>query len=182
MTDHDLVEAIFAREGVVYGDQSTHPPIDQPTGAGGIILATLADYVAATGAPIAPTVETLRTLTQATAAPIVAWRLRQIAAANRFDHIAFDPLRLQMIDFAYNSGPALAIRWLQRCLRVARTGTMDGVTFTALGRDDPWLVNQALVGARLQMIDLWTDAHAQAKAWEEGLESRGLLFSLLQVP
>jgi hypothetical protein len=46
----------------------------------------------------------------------------------------------------------------------------------------PRLLNQALIAARLEMVDRWTDSNAQAKMWEEGVESRGLSFSLLEVP
>lgn len=180
MTDAQLVEAVFDREGRTYGDQTTHPPIDQPTAPGGIILSTLSDYIGHKA-----TLAELKALTVETARPIVRWKLRQLAKQQQFDLIGFGPLRLQMIDFAYNSGPSLAIRWLQRVLRVPRTGRMDEATFAALspvGYETGFLVNQALIAARLQMIDLWTDAVAQRKAWEEGLESRGLLFSLLEIP
>jgi lysozyme family protein len=177
MTEDQLIDAIFIREGDTYGDQTTHPPIDQPTGRGGIVLQTLTDYL---GHPAL--VEDLKALTHAQARQIVKWELHQIVVIAQLDAITFEPLRLQMIDFCYNSGPALAIRWLQRCLRVPRTGVIDPLTRVALLDQDLWLVNQALVGARLQMIDLWTDASAQRKAWEEGLESRGLQFSLLEIP
>lgn len=182
MTEDQLVADIFVKEGDRYGDPTTHPPIDQPTARGGITLGTLQAYVAATGSTLAPTVNTLRTLTHAEAETIVRWKLRRDAATHRFDQVAFEPLRLQLIDFAYNSGPPLAIRWLQRVLRVPRTGTMDQPTFVALFASDSWLVNQALIAARLEMVDRWTDSNKQAKAWEEGVESRGLSFSLLEVP
>ena len=177
MTEDDLIRDIFAKEGDRYGDATTSPPIDQPTGRGGITLKTLTDYL---GHPAE--VADLKALTHDQAAQILDWKIRQLAEVFHLDTITFEPLRLQVIDFAYNSGPGLAIRWLQRCLRVPRTGLIDGLTRSALMDQDLWLVNQALVGARLQMIDLWTDALAQRKAWEEGLESRGLAFSLLEVP
>lgn len=177
MTEDLLVESVFDKEGRTYGDQTTRPPIDQPTAPGGIILGTLSEYL---NRPA--TLAELKALTVETARPIVRWKLRQLATQQGFAAIDFEPLRLQMIDFAYNSGPALAIRWLQRVLRVPKTGRMDLPTFTALELADAWLVNQALIGARLQMIDLWTDAVAQRRAWEEGLESRGLQFSLLEIP
>jgi len=177
MTEDQLIDDIFVKEGLTYGDLQTTPPIDQPTAPGGIILATLSAYLGRTAS-----LAELRALTVTSARPIVRWKLRALAVETGLAAIAFEPLRLQMIDFAYNSGPALAIRWLQRVLRVPRTGRIDAVTRTALEHFDPWLVNQALVGARLQMIDMWTDAAAQRKAWEEGLESRGLRYSLLEVP
>jgi lysozyme family protein len=182
MTEEQLIADIFVKEGDTYGDTTTHPPIDQPTARGGITLPVLRAYIAATRAPLAPTLTTLRALTRLQAEDIVRWNLRAIAAANRFDAIAFAPLRLQLIDFAYNSGAGLAIRWLQRALRVPRSSTMDAATVAALAAADPWLVNQALVAARLQMVDLWTDGDAPAKKFEEGVESRALTFSLLEVP
>lgn len=182
MTEADLIEDIFRKEGVRYGDQHTVPAIDQPTGAGGITLATLKAYRQSTGlAPLAA-VSDLKALTKEGATPIVRWMLRRIATDNGFQSIAYEPLRLQLIDFAYNSGPSLAIRWLQRVLRVERSGTFDSATRWKLAESDPYLVNEGLIAARLKMIDLWTDADAKRKAWEEGLENRALSFSQLEVP
>jgi len=187
MTEDELIDDVFRKEGDEYGDQTTHPPIDQPTGRGGITLGTLRAYINTTGSPIAGTVTTLKALTRDQAEDIVRWKLRADAKRNRFDEIAFEPLRLQMVDFAYNSGPSLAIRWLQRVLRVPRTGAMDNATFAVLETyaADPFvqfLIQQALIAARLEMVDRWTDGDAKAKMWEEGVESRGLSFSLLEVP
>lgn len=182
MTEEQLVADIFLKEGDTYGDQTTTPPIDQPTARGGITLPTLRAFIASTESALPGTVATLKFLTRDQAEDIVRWKLRTDAAANRFDKIPFEPLRLQMVDFAYNSGPSLAIRWLQRVLRVPRTGVMDQDTFVALFASDPWLLNQALIAARLEMVDRWTDSNKKAKAWEEGVESRGLSFSLLEVP
>jgi lysozyme family protein len=182
MTLDDFIEGVFASEGVVYGDRHTVPAIDQPTGAGGVTLQTLRAYVAATGSPLPVNVDTLQHLTKVTAAPIVRWKIETDITQYQFDAITFDPLRYQMLDFAYNSGPGTAIRWLQRVLRVPRSSKMDAATLEALRHNDLWLVNLGLVAARLQMIDMWTDSDKQAKAWEEGVESRGLRFSLLEVP
>jgi lysozyme family protein len=189
MTETELVDAIFEKEGDAYGDQHTTPPIDQPTARGGLILATVRSYAAAHGLPV-PTIETLRTMSHATAAAIVQWKLRAIAREHRFDRITFEPLRYQMVDFAYNSGEGTAIRWLQRILRVPRSSTIDQATEAALEQADLWLVNAALVGARLLMIDMWSDpdptrpkdANVLRKNLEEGLENRALRFSLLEVP
>jgi lysozyme family protein len=177
-----LISDTFDKEGRKYGDENTKPPIDQPTAAGGITLGTLSDYVAATNAPLEVSVLTLRRLNEETATPIVRWKLEQIAKQQKFDQIAFEPLNLHLIDFSYNSGPSLAIRWLQRVLRVGRTGRMDSETFGALAMQNNWLVHQALLCARLQMIDMWTDADAKRKMYEEGLENRVLSFSLLAIP
>ncbi len=187
MTEDQLVEATFDREGVTYGDAHTTPPIDQPTAAGGITLGCLRDYVRATGAALPVHVDTLKALTKDTAAPIVRWKLRELARANKFDHIPHEALRNQMIDWAYNSGPGLAIRWLQRVLGVPRTGVMDLVTLVAVRYPDhtriPVWLSESLLAARLRMIDMATDPGGRVDhQYEEGLENRALTFSLLEVP
>jgi lysozyme family protein len=177
MTEADLVEHIFDKEGRTYGDEHTSPPIDQPTAPGGIILPTLSEYL---GRPA--TLAELRALTVDTATPVVKWKLHQFGRQHNLIAITFAPLRLQMIDFAYNSGPSLAIRWLQRVLRVRRTGVMDADTVWAVQQQDSFLTHQSLIAARLQMIDMWSDADAKRKIFEEGLENRVLSFSLLEIP
>lgn len=183
MTEEDLITAVFEKEGDKYGDRTTSPPIDQPTARGGIILTTLQEYFDATQSGRRATVLDLQTMTHAVAREVVRWKLRQIAERNGFDSIAFEPLRLQLVDFAYNSGDPLAMRWLQRVLRVPRTSRMDHATRQALDRCDQFLVHQALIAARLQMIDAATDPGGKVDhRFEEGLESRALGFSLLEVP
>lgn len=178
MTEDTLIDSVFDKEGKKYGDQTTIPPIDQPTAAGGIIQATLSDYL---GRPA--TVQELKDLSLGAAREVIRWKLRKLAKASRLELVHFEPLRLQLIDFAYNSGEGLAIRWLQRVLRVPRSSKIDQATLGALEALDPWLVNQALVGARLQMIDLATDAGGSVdKKFEEGLENRAHSFSLLEIP
>lgn len=177
MTETELVADIFVKEGTRYGDRTTTPPIDQPTGAGGITLRTMTAYLGRQA-----TVEDLKALTRETATPVVQWVLRRLAIDYSLTAIDFEPLRLQMIDFAYNSPPDLAIRWLQRVLRVARSGRIDSGTRWALSKYDPWLVNEALVSARLRMIDMSTDGGSIDKRFEEGLENRAHKFSLLEVP
>lgn len=174
MTLDDLVEDIFDKEGVKYGDKTTKPPIDQPTGAGGITLGTMSAYL---GRPA--TIGDLKALTRATAAPVVRWKLERIVIENDFADIDFEPLRLQMIDFAYNSGAQRAVRWLQRTLGMSVDGIFGPDTAAAVNRENGRLLNQAMIAARLQMIDEWTDKDQQAKLWEEGVESRGLKFSLI---
>ena len=188
MTEDQIVDDVFVKEGDTYGDQHSTPPIDQPTGRGGITLGTLLEFVLATRAELAPTVETLRTLSHAQAREIVRWKLRQLATHHGLDQIAFAPLRLHMIDFAYNSGAPLAIRWLQRVLGLARTGRMDVRTLAALKdpldsqRVSVW-IHQSLIAARLQMIDRATDPGGKVDhRYEEGLENRALSFSMLEVP
>jgi lysozyme family protein len=95
-----------------------------------------------------------------------------------FRRVAFEPLRVQLIDFGLNSGNERATRWLQRAIGVPQTGIMDQITFDALNAYPPRLVNNALVAARLKMIDDWTDGDKTQKVFEEGVESRALAFFL----
>jgi lysozyme family protein len=187
VTEDQVIDGVFLREGDAYGDQHTHPPIDQPTARGGLTLATLLAFVAATRSPLPPTVETLRTMTHAQARVIVRWVLRDLAHRHGLDEIPYDALRNQTVDWAYNSGPGIAIRWLQRVLGVPRTGRMDVVTVAAVKYPDskrvPVWLSESLLAARLRMIDMVTDPGGKVDhKYEEGLENRALTFSLLEVP
>lgn len=187
MTRDQFLDLVFVREGDTYGDTQTQPPIDQPTGRGGITLPTLRRYITANpGSALTPTVGQLQTLTHAEARKIVAWTFDELAHHTGLAAIAFEPLRLQMLDWGYNSGAALAIRWLQRVLGVPRTGVMDPATVTAVNAPDDRryfvLLHQAVIAARLEMVDRWTDGSAKDKPFEEGVESRAVSFSLLEVP
>jgi lysozyme family protein len=99
--------------------------------------------------------------------------------------VPFEPLREQLIDYGINSGPALAVRWLQRVLRQVRpevgvTGLLDAPTRTALRECRgylPW-VHDAFVAARAYMIDRAVDSGRMRKQDEEGVESRALSFLL----
>ena len=172
-----LVDDVFEKEGDVYAEP---PTIDQPTGRGGITLAVYQQFCDVMQPGRRVTKLDLRTLTHVEARAIVMWYLTRLEKEIGLPVIAFQPLRLQMLDFAYNSSGPRAVRWLQRCLRCPVTGFVDPRTTQALGQQDNWLVHQALIAARLQMIDSWTDAPANQK-YEEGLENRALTFSLLQI-
>jgi lysozyme family protein len=186
VTEDRLIDDVFAKEGDEYGDQTTTPPIDQPTARGGLTLAVVRDYMAAVGRP-APTVQTLKDMTHAEAREIVRWVYRRLAKDHGIDQIPFEPLRLQVLDWAYNSGAPLAIRWLQRVLGVERTGRMDPVTVAAVKYPDIHRVHlwmsESVLAARLRMIDMATDPGGRVDhKFEEGLENRALTFSLLEVP
>jgi lysozyme family protein len=175
MTEEQLIDSIFVREGDVYAEP---PKIDQPTARGGITMPTLVGF---RGKPC--TIDDLKNLTHAEAHECVRWKVRQLASSFKLDQIRYEPLRVQMIDFAYNSGPGLAIRWLQRVLQVERTAKMDGATLLKVNTLDGWLVNEALVGARLRLIDMATDPGGSVnKKFEEGLENRAHTFSQMQIP
>lgn len=92
--------------------------------------------------------------------------------------VAFEPLRVQLFDFAINSGQERAIRWLQRAIGVPVSSTLDERTLAAIAAYPGRLTNNALVAARLKMIDGWTDDDRSQKPLEEGVESRALSFFL----
>lgn len=184
MTFDQIVAAVFDREGDVYAEP---PQIDQPTGRGGITLQTLQDYVRLTGvALLPPTLETLKALTHEQAAKIVAWKLQTFLRTSGLNHIADLPLRMFMLDFAYNSGQERAIRWLQRVVDVPRTGKMDAETIAAVMfpavKRLPVFLLLGLIAARAQMVTSGVDSHTIAESFEHGLERRIASFSPLQVP
>lgn len=175
MTFDQIVDAVFDKEGRVYAEP---PRIDQPTAPGGITLQVLSAYLGHQA-----TLLELRALTVTTAHPVVAWQLQRYLEQTGLTAIAFEPLRLQLLDFAYNSGAALAIRWLQRVLRLPRTSVLDAATKAALAAADPFLVHQALIGARCEMVFGATRPGGSIDhTFEDGLENRTLSFSLLEVP
>jgi len=53
---------------------------------------------------------------------------------------------------------------------------MDGTTLSALWKHDPFLLGEALAGARARFVDDLTDRSTKLKWAEEGLESRALSF------
>jgi len=186
ITKDQIIDDIFRREGDAYGDQTTTPPIDQPTARGGITLQVLQEFYDAQALGTA-TVDDLKRMTHEQARIVVWWKRQQLARQHGLDRIAYEPLQLQLIDFAYNSGPGLAIRWLQRVLEVPRTGKMDQLTIDAaeqvVSHGCGRLLHHALGFARLLMIDLATDPGGKVeKRFEEGLENRALSFSLLPIP
>lgn len=104
---------------------------------------------------------------------------RRYVQQSPFTLVGFEPLRVQLIDFSINSGTARAIRWLQRALGVPFvTGVMDDLTHATIRAHPGHLCNNALVAARLKMIDEWTDGDKTQKPFEEGVESRALSFFL----
>lgn len=167
-TFDQLVQDIFVREGDVYAEP---PTIDQPTGRGGITLPTYQRYCNAVEPGRIVTVVDLKALTHEQARVIVQWVLEGLATEMGLEHVPFDPLRVQLLDFGYNSGGSRALRWLQRVISCPVSGHMDPVTITTLAQCNGRLVHQALIAARLQMI--------QGMKYEEGLENRILSFSLI---
>lgn len=185
MTEDVVVDGVFEKEGDAYADEHSSPPIDQPTGPGGITLPVLSAFRGRSC-----TVADLKALAVTEAREVVRWKLRQLSLTNRISAVDDEAVRNQLLDFAYNSGGSLAIRWFQRVLGVPRTGIMDAATVAAANAPQARahvLLNQALVAARLQMVDMATDAAKAGRKgidakYEEGLENRALRFSALEVP
>lgn len=175
---NDIIDDVFIKEGDVYSE----PPLnDQPTGRGGITLKAYQRFCDAMQPNRHVTKLDLQALAHEEARAVVRWLLNELHREMGLGAVTFDPLRLQLLDFGYNSGGERAIRWLQRVIHVPRTGLMDIATVRQIGGMEQYLIHQALIAARLQMIDSWTDAPANKK-YEEGLENRALSFSLLKVP
>jgi len=177
-----IIDDVFIKEGDIYSEP---PKNDQPTARGGITLPALQRFYSAMELPRRATILDLKGLTHEEARAIVRWLLEQISQEMGLDAIPYQPLRLFMLDFGYNSGGALAIRWLQRVLGVTRTGNMDLLTRSLLSMPaeaKQWrYMHLACLYARLEMVDRWTDAPPNKK-YEEGLENRIHTFSLLRVP
>ena len=90
-----------------------------------------------------------------------------------------DPLRVQLIDIAVNSGERTAVRLLQRAIGVIDDGIVGPVTRAATkAAGSPRMVNNALVAFRLRFVDDLSDGNPTQKRFEEGWENRALLFLL----
>lgn len=89
-----------------------------------------------------------------------------------------DDLRAQVIDFGVNSGPARAVRYLQRLVHVPVTGVMDPATVEWLRthRGYLWLVHDALAAVRGRMVVGAVEAGRIRRADERGLVRRALSF------
>lgn len=176
MTESTVIDGILRREGG-WRNEAVRPDgsIDPPTYRG-ITAKTLGAW--------------RRLGRQATRAELLAMPESETRAIYRHmyieepgfvsDTIPYEPLRVQLIDYGVNSGPALAIRWLQRVLGVEADGALGPRTYAALRRvieaGYASLLNDALVAARLYMIDRAVDSGTMRKADEEGVESRALEF------
>ena len=185
MTEDDLLDAIGQREGRTYAE----PPVtDQPTAAYGLTLPVVQAWFGQhpEWAPIRATVEILRSMPLTEAREIARWHLRDLGEREGFNQIQDEDLRLQCLDFAFNSGGPRAIRWLQRVLNRPRTGRMDRETIEALTdvheEDATWFVHHALIAARVQMIHRAVAEGTIDKTFESGLLTRALSFSRLEVP
>jgi lysozyme family protein len=178
VTLDQFVDLIFVEEGSVYAEP---PQIDQPTGPGGIILATLE---ADRGVPC--TVDDLKALTIPDARAIITRKVARDATQFRFDQVGDEHLQIQLLDFAYNSGPVTAVKYLQRVLGFGFAGApIDGVigpqVILSLSTFPPapmWklLVNNSL--AALRAAEAWNGTLVAAK-FAEGVAHRAIRFVVL---
>lgn len=174
VTESDIIDGLIQREGgfVVNPDDKGGPT------KYGITAATLGNFL---GLQRPASKQEVYNLHRDAAATI--YKVRYVAQPGfTRENLPFEPLRVQLIDFGVNSGPERAVRWLQRVLRVEVTGKLDEETLRTLHELGTQfllpLVNDALVAARLYMVDRWTDADPTQKQFEEGVESRALSFFL----
>jgi lysozyme family protein len=144
MTIDQILDDVAVREGLRYEDNPKR--IDQPTGPYGITLPVLS---AARGRPC--TLADLKALTPAEAREITRATIIRELRALGFDRIVDERLRLQLLDFSWNSGAERAIRWLQRTVGLAPQfvdGRIGPKTLLALAKLPGFLVNNALAGER----------------------------------
>lgn len=187
MTVDEIIDGVLHREGgwreaVMRPDGTWDPATNH-----GITLPTLQryrrEYLGADASET--TVETLRNLSTDDARVVYA-ALNVHEPGFTPDHIPFEPLRVQLIDFGVNSGTARAVRWLQRVCGLQATGTLNQQTINYLHKEDwngferPFLaiLNDALVAARCRMIVGAVAAGSIRKADELGLLTRAISFTL----
>lgn len=172
MTENELLDGIVQREGGYQEDPQDRGNANQGATNFGITSKAWGIYL---GLGRQATRAEMKALTIAQAHQF--YRDRYILHSP-FLPLQHEPLRVQMMDFAINSGTALAIRWLQRTLEVPVSGWMDDRTVKAANAYPGGLVNKAVCCARLFMLDWATDPGGSVDAgFEEGLESRALSLS-----
>lgn len=189
MSDDEILDRLLPREGG-FRAQVTRPDgsIDPDTNHG-VTAEVLGEWL---GLGRWATTEEVKSLKPEMARTI--FRKKYITGPGfTAENLPFAPLREQLIDFGINSGPARAIRWLQRVLGCATTGVLDRTTVAILweyhevpSSHGPaffalHLVNDALVAARCHMIRRAVAAGHIRKADENGLLNRALSFILVKI-
>ena len=168
MTIDAIIEGILDREGGYCVD----PHTKQPTNWG--IQAD--EWGQFCGMSRDATAAEMRAVTREKAA---AYYRQQWVEQSPFLFVAYEPLRVQMIDFAVNSGTERAIRWLQRALGFDPTfvsGAMDDRTKRALQTYPGPLVNKAVVAARACMMQRTAMQRPENQGDELGWYRRALTF------
>lgn len=166
MTEADFIDELLEREGGYTDD-----PLDRGHATNfGITAGAWGEY-RRFGRPATRAEVQGITRTQAVAFYTIAHLTN-----SPFQRVAYEPLRVQLIDFGINSGKDRAIRWLQRVLDVQVTGRIDDRTVGCLTRDRGPLVNKALVAARLYMFDRIVATDPSQARFLNGWRTRALLF------
>jgi lysozyme family protein len=141
VTDAQIIDAIIEREGGF---------VDHPSDKGGptkfgITAATLSEHRGGTMVD-ATDVEHL-TIDEAR----IIYRQRYLVRPG-FDKVTDDNLRALLVDWGVHSGPANAIRGLQRALNVAPDGVLGPITLLALPHLDARKVYAKTLAARARFI------------------------------
>lgn len=82
-----------------------------------------------------------------------------------------DGLRFDVFDAAVNSGPAQAVKWLQRVVGVIDDGLMGPTTIEAANRIDAKAAAAALIGQRLDLMTSLPNWAGFSKGWCRRLAS-----------
>ena len=98
-----------------------------------------------------------------------------VAEAKRIARIAYwdavradempDAVRFDLFDGAYNSGPAQAIKWLQRAAGANPDGTIGSKTMLAIRMADPLLLSKRFNGHRLWFLTDLKTWDAFGRGW-----------------
>jgi lysozyme family protein len=139
MTPEEIITRLIEREG----DFSNHPADRGGATRWGITRSTLSAW---RGKECS--VEDVRTLPREEA--IAIYRALYFERTGIIQLPA--ALQEQLFDFAVNSGPLIAIRALQECLRVKADGKIGPITLAAALASDPAVVNTLVAKWRAMML------------------------------
>jgi len=164
MTTDEMLDGLIEREGGFSDD-----PLDRggPTKFG----ITAADLGRWRGLIGPASRDDVQALTVAEARDIYAARYLP-----PFAQIPYDPLRAQLVDFGVLQGIETAIRSLQDVLGVPVDGVLGERTRAAATVVSSRLVNNALVGARVRLLEGIVDHNPSQLKWLHGWVRRAVSF------
>lgn len=152
MTDDDIISAILEREG---GDVAP-PDRSGRISRWGVTAAALSEFRGH-----AVTDDEIRNLSATDARELYR---RQYILKPGFHLIGSDALRAVLVDFGVNSGPATAVKALQRCLGVTADGIIGNTTAQAANVKDGNRLGVCVLAERVVHIGhLITADPSQAK-------------------
>lgn len=178
MTEGEIIDGILAREGGLREEVKRPDGSYDPLTYRGITTVTLGTWR-----------QLGRPATRAELLALGVPETREIYRALKIvgpgftpDKVPHDGLRMTLADFAANSGPARAIRHLQRVCRVPVSGVLDTPTLTWLREHQRYLylVNDALCAVRVRMLEAGVE-----EGWLRTEDRRGVVaraFSLMETP